>query len=117
MAEGAISGNSFYDRAVGFNNLNLVRFHPSFHELHRVARELCKSDFSKLKSKLREVNPSIHCTESFIFAAEANGMSLASSGLPRRDTLRPGEGKRRTESDGRVASGASVESSGGMMMG
>ena len=29
---------------------NLVWFHlPSLHELHRVARELCKSHFSKLK--------------------------------------------------------------------
>ena len=54
-----------------------IWFHPSFHELHRVARELCKSDFSNLKSKLREVNPSVHCTESFIFVAKAT--ALASS--------------------------------------
>ena len=32
MAEGEISGNSFYERAVGFNNLNLF----SFPELHQV---------------------------------------------------------------------------------
>ena len=47
--------------------------------------------------------------------SRSNSMGLASSGPPRPDTLRHGEVDWPTGSDGPVASGASVESSGGMM--
>ena len=61
-----------------FNRLNLVSFHPpSLHELHQVVRELCKSHFSKLKSKLHEINPSFHCAKSLKVGAEATALSPA----------------------------------------
>ncbi len=44
----------------------------------------------------------------------SNSIGLPSSGPPRQDTLRPGEGKWSPESDGPLASGASAESNGGM---
>ena len=88
---------------IAFNRLNLVWFHPPWlHELHRVAWELCTSHFSKLKSKLHEISPSFH---------------LTNSGPPRPDTLWEGEGARPPESDGPVASRALTESSGGLRIG
>ena len=96
----------------------MVWFHlPSLHELHRVVIELCKSQFSKFKSKLLEINPSFHCMKSLKVVAEANSIGVTSSGPPRQDTLRPGEGERPPESDGPLASRASAESSGGWRIG
>ena len=96
----------------------MVWFHPqSLHELHRVARELCKSHFRKFKSKLHEISLSFQCTKSLKVVAEANSIGVTSSGPPRQDTLRPGEGERPPESDGPLASRASAESSGGLRIG
>ena len=61
---------------IAFNRLNLVSFHPpSLHELHRVAWELCKSPFSKLNLKLREISPSFHWTKSLRVVAEATALA------------------------------------------
>ena len=50
-----------------WNCLNLV--------LHRVARQFCKSHFSKLKSKLREINPSLHSIKRLKVVAEATALA------------------------------------------
>ena len=88
----------------------MVWFHlPSLHEMHRVVIELCKSHFSKFKSKLLEINPSFQCTKSLKVVAEAHIIGVASSGPPRPDALRPGEGEGPPESDGPLASRASAK--------
>ena len=49
--------------------------------------------------------------------SRSGSMGLIGSGPPRPDTRRLGEGKRPPESDGPVASSASVESNGGILIG
>ena len=50
-----------------WNYLNLV--------LYRVARQFCKSHFSTLKSKLREINPSLHSIKRLKVVAEATALA------------------------------------------
>ena len=60
------------------------------------------------------MNPSLHSTKEIEGRSSSDSIGLISSGPPRPDTLRPGEGVWPQEGDGPVATGASAESCGGM---